>query len=78
MAFITRLELHDEKFCQSYGEVLTLSGLTRISSIGKLQYTTNQSGSYIAKSIPNIEKEQFPRQCHKLPYRHKIQKQDLI
>ena len=54
MALSTKLNLINAKFCQGDGGLLTLSGDTRIHDVGTLQYTSNQSGSYVARSVPDV------------------------
>jgi hypothetical protein len=53
MAFSTKLNLDNSKVIQSDGCALTLSGDTKIASVGILQYTTDQSASYISRSVPD-------------------------
>jgi hypothetical protein len=54
MALTTKLNLINAKFYQQDGGLLTLSGDTRIHDVGTLQYTSNQSGSYVARSVPDV------------------------
>jgi hypothetical protein len=54
MAFTTKLDLINAKFCQSDGGLLTLSGDTRIHDVGTLQYTSNQCATYVARSVPDV------------------------
>ena len=51
MAFATKLDLTNDKFCQRDGGILTLSGDTYISSVGVIKYSTDQSGSYTTRSL---------------------------
>ena len=51
MAFSTKLNLIDQKFEQTSNGTLTLSGGTRIADSGTLQYLTDQSGAYVARSL---------------------------
>ena len=54
MALTTKLNLINAKFYQQDGGLLTLSGDTRIHDVGTLQYTSNQSGTYVARSVPDV------------------------
>ena len=51
MAFNTKINLIDAKVYQSTGQTLTLSGCTWISSVGRLAYCTDQSGTYTSRSV---------------------------
>jgi hypothetical protein len=51
MAFNTKISLDNGKVIQPDGCQLTLSGDTKIDAVGTIQYTTDQSGSYVARSL---------------------------
>ena len=48
----TRIILNDERVCQI--GVLSLSGDTVVSELGKLKYNTDQSSQYTLRSIPDV------------------------
>jgi hypothetical protein len=51
MAFNTKISLDNGKVMQADGCLLILSGDTKIDALGTLQYCTDQSSTYIARSI---------------------------
>jgi hypothetical protein len=51
MSIETKLNLTNDKFCQTDGSLLTLSGDTQISSVGTIKYETNQSSTYTSRSL---------------------------
>jgi len=54
MAINTKILLDNSKVIQPNNCTLTLCGNTRINSTGTLQYCTDQSGSYIGLSVPDV------------------------
>ena len=56
MAFTTKLNLIDQKFEQTTGGTLTLSGTTNIASTGKLEYLTNRSSYFnvTPRAVPDV------------------------
>ena len=51
MAFNTKISLDNSKVMQADSCLLTLSGDTKIDALGTLQYCTDQSSTYIARSV---------------------------